>query len=48
MLLLDARASMAMAPEVANIMARELKCGPAWIQTQITDYLALANGYILS
>ncbi|WP_300457232.1 glycerol-3-phosphate dehydrogenase/oxidase [Desulfobacula sp.] len=48
MLLLDARASMAMAPEVANIMARELKRGPAWIRSQLADYQALAQGYILS
>ncbi|MFH2059421.1 MAG: glycerol-3-phosphate dehydrogenase/oxidase [Pseudomonadota bacterium] len=48
MLLLDARASMAMAPEVADIMARELKRDPAWIQAQVTGYLALAKGYILS
>ena len=47
MLLLDARASMVMAPEVADIMARELKRDPAWIQAQVADYLALAKGYIL-
>ncbi|MBU0969142.1 MAG: glycerol-3-phosphate dehydrogenase/oxidase, partial [Proteobacteria bacterium] len=48
MLLLDARVSMAMAPEVAQIMARELNRGPEWIQAQVTDYQALAKGYILS
>ncbi len=47
MLLLDARSSKAMAPEVADIMARELRRGPEWIQAQVTDYLALANEYIL-
>ncbi len=47
MLLLDARASKAMAPEVADIMARELRRGPEWIQAQVTDYLALVNEYIL-
>ena len=48
MLLLDARVSMAMAPEVADIMARELKRGPGWIRSQMADYQALAGGYILS
>ena len=48
MLLLDARASMAMAPEVARIMARELKQDEGWIQVQISQYQNLANGYILA
>lgn len=46
-LLLDARASIAMAPEVADIMARELKRGPSWIHSQVTEYQELAKGYIL-
>lgn len=48
MLLLDARISMTMAPEVADIMARELKRDPAWIRSQVTEYQSLADGYILS
>ncbi|MDA3789695.1 MAG: glycerol-3-phosphate dehydrogenase/oxidase [Desulfobacula sp.] len=48
MLLLDARVSMAMAPEVADIMAPELKRDPGWRQSQVTDYQALAKGYILN
>ena len=48
MLLLDARASMTMAPEVADIMARELKRDHAWIQSQVRDYQMLAKGYILN
>jgi len=48
MLLLDARASMAMAPEVATIMARELNRGQEWITSQIADYQTLAQGYILA
>lgn len=48
MLLLDARASMAMAPEVADIMARELKQDSKWIQTQVKNFQTLVNGYILS
>lgn len=48
MLLIDARISMIMAPEVADIMARELKQDHAWIRSQVTDYQSLARGYILS
>ncbi|WP_022665177.1 glycerol-3-phosphate dehydrogenase/oxidase [Desulfospira joergensenii] len=47
MLLLDARASVAMAPEVARIMARELKRDEGWIRSQLTQYRSLADGYIL-
>ena len=46
-LLLDARASMAMAPEVAEIMARELKRDQGWIASQMAEYQALAQGYLL-
>ncbi len=48
MLLLDARVSMAMAPEVADIMARELKYDPSWQQSQVEEFCTLAKGYILS
>lgn len=48
MLLLDARTSLMMAPEVADIMARELNQDPGWIRSQVADYQALAAGYILS
>ncbi|MFH1154096.1 MAG: glycerol-3-phosphate dehydrogenase/oxidase [Pseudomonadota bacterium] len=48
MLLLDARVSMAMAPEVASIMARELGQNAAWEQSQISGYRDLAAGYILT
>ncbi|MBF0228734.1 MAG: hypothetical protein HQK63_03970 [Desulfamplus sp.] len=47
MLLLDARVSMKMAPEVAEIMAQELGRNKAWIDSQIQDYMELAKGYIL-
>ncbi len=47
-LLLDARISMEMAPQVADIMAHELNRGQKWIQAQVADYQALANGYILN
>ncbi|MBF0413759.1 MAG: glycerol-3-phosphate dehydrogenase/oxidase [Desulfamplus sp.] len=48
MLLLDARVSMEMAPEVAMIMAQELGRDETWIKSQVQDYIELANGYILS
>lgn len=46
-LLLDARASMKMAPEVASVMARELGHDQDWVDAQIKQYLELARGYIL-
>ncbi len=48
MLLLDARVSITMAKEVAEIMARELKRSPDWVNSQVCDYESLAQGYILS
>lgn len=46
-LLLDARASMDMAPQVARLMATELNRDDAWITSQIDDYRKLARGYLL-
>jgi glycerol-3-phosphate dehydrogenase len=46
-LLLDARASMAIAPRVASLLARELGRDPAWEQHQVAEYLALAQSYVL-
>lgn len=46
-LLLDARASIAMAPKVAKIMAHELKQGRSWQKQQIASYTELAHGYLL-
>ncbi|MBW1892510.1 MAG: glycerol-3-phosphate dehydrogenase/oxidase [Deltaproteobacteria bacterium] len=46
-LLLDARASMEMAPEVALLMARELGYDQDWVKSQIKQYIELAGGYIL-
>ncbi len=46
-LLLDAVASIAMAPVVAAIMAAELGHDEAWIEQQITDYTTLANEYLV-
>lgn len=45
-LLLDARASMDMAPEVARIMARELDRGQGWAVAQVEEYLQLAKYYL--
>ena len=46
-LFLDARASLEMAPRVAQIMARELAKDHNWINKQIADFNALADNYIL-
>ncbi|MEX0773967.1 MAG: glycerol-3-phosphate dehydrogenase/oxidase [Balneolales bacterium] len=47
-LLLDAKASEEMAPEVARLMAEEAGHGPKWINTQIEAYSKLAHSYQLS
>ena len=46
-LLLDARASMAAAPAVAAIMARELGPDDVWRQAQIDAYHDLALKYVM-
>jgi len=46
-LYLDARASIEMAPKVANIMAREMEKDETWEKRQVEEFVALANGYIL-
>jgi len=46
-LLLDARASIEMAPEAARIMAAELGRDAAWRQAQVDAYRALAQEYLL-
>jgi glycerol-3-phosphate dehydrogenase len=45
-LFLDARASIEMAPEVAKILARELKKNKRWQKEQITEFTELAKGYL--
>lgn len=47
-LLLDARASVEMAPDVARIMADELDKNKDWQDQQIKDYKALSMNYILN
>lgn len=46
MLFLDARAAMDMAPAVAAIMAKELEREPEWVDQQIKQFQALAQGYL--
>ena len=46
-LLLDAKASVEAAPEIATIMARELGEGPEWIDAQIASFQELAENYIV-
>src|SRR6185369_2104305 len=45
-LVLDATASMEMAPRVARLMADELGYDDNWQQRQIRDFLSLARGYL--
>lgn len=47
-ILLDARASMEMADEVAFLMAGELGKSQEWIQSQASQYKELAKGYFLA
>jgi glycerol-3-phosphate dehydrogenase len=47
-LVLDARASLEMAPRVAEIMARELGRDKTWKDNQVSAYKKLARGYLLS
>jgi glycerol-3-phosphate dehydrogenase len=46
-LLLDARASVEIAPKVAEIVAKELRHDENWQQQQVSAYRELAKGYIL-
>lgn len=47
-LLLDAAASMEIAPQVAGLMALEMGRDDAWQKAQVADYLQLADGYLPS
>jgi glycerol-3-phosphate dehydrogenase len=47
-LLLDARASMAVAPVVAELMAGELGKDRLWQENQVAEYCELARGYLLT
>jgi glycerol-3-phosphate dehydrogenase len=47
-LLLDARASIEMAPAVARLLAEELQRDEAWQQDQVERYAELARGYLVT
>lgn len=47
-LILDAKASLKMAPLVASVMTAEMKCDKAWEENQVREYNALASSYILN
>ncbi|GAB7078829.1 glycerol-3-phosphate dehydrogenase/oxidase [Megalodesulfovibrio paquesii] len=47
-LLLDARASVECAPEVARLMAGALGRDAAWAEAQVATYKTLAQGYIIA
>jgi glycerol-3-phosphate dehydrogenase len=47
-LILDARASMEMAPKVVELMAQELGRDEAWKDRQVNTYKNLAQGYLLT
>lgn len=46
-LYLDARASIAMAPRVASVLAAELGRDKSWEQEQVKEYTGMAKAYIL-
>jgi len=46
-LLLDAKASVEMAPEVAKLMAEEMDKDREWQKTQVSEYEHIASAYIL-
>ena len=47
-LLLDAEASLEIAPKVATLLASELGRDQSWINDEVTAYQSLAEGYRLS
>jgi glycerol-3-phosphate dehydrogenase len=47
-LLLNARESIRIAPEVANIMSMGLNKDEQWVKQQVEEYTRLANNYILN
>jgi glycerol-3-phosphate dehydrogenase len=47
-LLLDAKAAVQMAPEVARLMATELNKPQSWADEQVKTFELLANGYLLT
>ena len=47
-LFLNARAALAMAPRVAELLARELGRGRRWEQEQLSEFHEVAQGYAVS
>ncbi len=48
LLFLDAKAAIALAPEVASLMAKDLDKDIDWEKTQVTNFTKLAQQYLLS
>ena len=46
-LFLDARESIRMAPQTAELMAAELGYGQEWTGKQVESFTELANGYLI-
>lgn len=46
-LLLDAKASLEIAPQIAKMMAKELKKDAKWEKNQVSEYTKLANHYLV-
>jgi glycerol-3-phosphate dehydrogenase len=44
-LFLNAKSAMAMAPAAARLLARELGHGDGWVETQVNDFIKLAEQY---
>jgi len=47
-LLLNARAALGIAPEVAKLMAEELGEGDDWVDDQVEAFTELAQNYMLA
>jgi len=46
-LLLDAQASIDVAPQVAELMAEEMGHDQSWVEEQVEAYLDVAKGYLM-
>jgi glycerol-3-phosphate dehydrogenase len=46
-LFLDARAAISMAPDVAKLLAAELRRDEGWQTDQVAQFTALAQGYLV-
>ncbi|MNL86118.1 hypothetical protein D3C87_2146930 [compost metagenome] len=48
LLFLDARAAIEVSEKTARVIAQELGHDEAWINTEITNFRQIANGFLLS